>query len=44
MAYFAGKDDELEEKCKKFMLIENLPIWWRLKQFWSHHRYVIAKK
>jgi len=44
MAYFAGEDDEIEEKCKKFMFIERLPIWWRLKQFWSHHRYVIAKK
>ncbi|RLC45170.1 MAG: hypothetical protein DRH57_08500 [Candidatus Cloacimonadota bacterium] len=44
MAYYAEEDKELEEKCKKVMFIENLPIWWRLKQFWSHHRYVIARK
>ncbi len=44
MSYYCGTDKELEQKVKKYMFIENFPVWWRIKQLWSHHRYIIAKK
>ena len=43
MSYYAGEDPTLEKKIAKFMFIEKLPVWWRLKQIWSHHRYIIAE-
>lgn len=44
VAWYAGADKELEEKVRRYMFIEDsfLPGW--IKQFWSHHRYVIAQK
>jgi hypothetical protein len=44
MAWYAGADPELEARVKKFMFIEDSPLPPWLKQFWSHHRYVIAQK
>jgi len=44
LAWYAGKDPELEEKVRKFMFIEDSPLPQFFKQFWSHHRYIIARK
>ncbi len=44
LAWYAGEDPELEKKVRRFMFIEDsfLPLW--IKQYWSHHRYIIARK
>jgi hypothetical protein len=44
MKYYSGKAPELKEKVEKLSFIENLPIHWRLKAIWAHHRYVIFQK
>ena len=44
MAWYAGEDPELENKVKKFMFIEDSLLPRFIKQFWSHHRYIIARK
>jgi len=44
MAWYAGEDPDLENKVKKFMFIEDSPLPQFIKQFWSHHRYIIARK
>ncbi|MCF7919454.1 MAG: hypothetical protein K9N06_06050 [Candidatus Cloacimonetes bacterium] len=44
LAWYAGEDNELEAKVRRFMFIEDSPLPQFLKQFWSHHRYLIARK
>jgi hypothetical protein len=44
MAWYAKADPTLEEKVKRFMLIEDSVLPAFIKQFWSHHRYIIAQK
>ena len=44
LAWYAGVDPGLEEKVKRFMFIEDSFLPQFLKQFWSHHRYIIARK
>ncbi len=42
--YFTGKDKDMLKRIKKFAFLENLPLYWRLKLCWAHHRYILAEK
>jgi hypothetical protein len=44
LAWYAGEDPGLEEKVRRFMFIEDSILPQFFKQFWSHHRYLIAQK
>ena len=42
--YFSGKDKDMINKIKKLSFLEKLPIYWRFKLCWAHHRYILVKK
>ncbi|MCF7912775.1 MAG: hypothetical protein K9M99_09615 [Candidatus Cloacimonetes bacterium] len=44
LAWYAGADPDLENKVRRYMFIEDSFLPKFLKQFWSHHRYIIARK
>jgi SAM-dependent methyltransferase len=44
MDYYLGKRPELERIIHGYAFLERLPLPWRLKVLWAHHRYVLASK
>lgn len=44
MDYYLGKRPELEQIIDGYSFLERLPLPWRLKVMWAHHRYVLARK
>lgn len=44
MSYYADKDLDLKNRVNRYTIIEHLPIWWRLKIIWAHHRYFLAER
>jgi SAM-dependent methyltransferase len=44
MDYYLGKRPELKEVINGYSFLERLPLPWRLKLIWAHHRYVLARK
>lgn len=43
MDYYLGKDWGLYQRVMKYAWLERLRIPWRIKQIWSHHRWVLGK-
>lgn len=44
MSYYAGRNRDLKERVERYSFLEDLPLPWRLKALWAHHRYVIFSK
>ncbi len=44
MDYYLGKDPELHQRVMKYAWLERLPLPWKIKQVWSHHRWVLGQK
>ena len=44
ISYYSGKDPTLQKRVEKYTVLEDLPIPWRLKLPWAHHRYVLLAK
>ncbi len=42
MAYYLGVQPDLGERVMRYAWLEDLPIPWRLKLVWAHHRYVLG--
>ncbi len=43
MDYYLGNDPSLYDRVMKYAWLERLSIPWRLKQIWSHHRWVLGR-
>jgi hypothetical protein len=44
MDYYLGHDPALYDRVMKYSRLERWRLPWRLKQVWSHHRWVLGKK
>ena len=44
MDYYLGKRPELRQTVDRYALLERVPLPWRLKVLWAHHRYVLGSK
>lgn len=44
MDYYLGKRPELKEIIDGYAFLERLPLPWRLKAIWAHHRYLLGSK
>jgi SAM-dependent methyltransferase len=44
MDYYLGKRPELKEIINGYAFLERIPLPWRLKVIWAHHRYVLGSK
>lgn len=44
MDYYLGKDYDLYQRVMKYAWLERWRLPWRIKQVWSHHRWVLGKK
>lgn len=44
MAYYLGQQPELYHRVMKYAWLEHLPLPWRIKQVWAHHRWVLGRK
>ena len=44
MDYYLGQQPDLYDRVMKYAWLEKLPIPWRIKQVWAHHRWVLGRK
>jgi SAM-dependent methyltransferase len=44
MDYYLGKRPELKDTINGYAFLERIPLPWRLKVIWAHHRYVLGSK
>ncbi len=44
MDYYLGKRPELKEIVNGYAFLERIPLPWRLKVIWAHHRYLLGTK
>lgn len=44
MDYYLGKDYDLYQRVMKYAWLERLHLPWRIKQVWSHHRWLLGQK
>ena len=44
MDYYMGKRPEFKEMLDRYSFLERLPLPWRVKVLWAHHRYVLGSK
>lgn len=44
MDYYLGKRPELKDIVDGYSFLERIPLPWRLKVIWAHHRYVLGSK
>jgi hypothetical protein len=44
MDYYQGRRPEFRELVNKYSFLERLPLPWRVKVAWAHHRYVLSIK
>ncbi len=44
MDYYRGKRPELKEIVNGYAFLERIPLPWRLKVMWAHHRYLLGAK
>jgi SAM-dependent methyltransferase len=44
MDYYKGKRPELRDIVDRYSFLERMPLPWRLKVIWAHHRYVLGSK
>ena len=42
MAYYLGQQPDLYSRVIKYAWMERLPIPWRIKLIWAHHRYILG--
>jgi SAM-dependent methyltransferase len=43
MDYYLGRQPDLFDRVRRYTWLERLPIHWRLKQIWAHHRWVLGR-
>ena len=43
MDYYLGRQPDLYDRIEKYMWLERLPIPWKAKQIWAHHRWVLGR-
>ncbi len=44
MDYYKGKRPGLRDIVDRYSFLERMPLPWRLKVIWAHHRYVLGSK
>ena len=44
MDYYLGRQPDLYDRVMKYAWLEKLPLPWRIKQVWAHHRWVLGRK
>jgi len=44
MDYYLGKDYDLYKRVMKYAWLERWRLPWKIKQIWSHHRWLLGKK
>ncbi len=44
MAYYLGEQPDLYGRVMKYAWLEHLPLPWRAKQVWAHHRWLLGRK
>jgi SAM-dependent methyltransferase len=44
MDYYLGRDPDLYPRVMKYAWLERWRLPWRVKQIWSHHRWVLGRK
>ena len=44
MRYYAGEDPGFKDRVEKYAFVERLPIYWKIKIVWAHHRYFLAER
>lgn len=44
MDYYLGRRPELRETIDGYAFLERMPLPWRVKVLWAHHRYVLGSK
>ncbi len=44
MDYYLGRDPDLYQRVMKYAWLERWRLPWRVKQVWSHHRWVLGRK
>ncbi len=44
MDYYLGRDPDLYQRVMKYAWLERWRLPWRVKQIWSHHRWVLGRK
>jgi hypothetical protein len=44
MDYYLDRKPNLMEEVRRYTWLERLPLPWRLKLLWAHHRYVLGRK
>jgi len=44
MDYYLGRKPNLMEEVRRHTWLERLPLPWRLKLLWAHHRYLLGRK
>lgn len=44
MDYYLGRRPGLREKVMRYAFLDRMPLPWRLKAVWAHHRYVLGRK
>lgn len=44
MDYYLGRRPELEDIINRYAILERIPLPWRVKVVWAHHRYALGSK
>lgn len=44
MDYYLGRKPDLMEEVRRYTWLERLPLPWRMKLIWAHHRYLLGRK
>jgi hypothetical protein len=44
MAYYLGQQPDLYDRVMRYAWLDRVPIPWRLKVVWAHHRYIVGVK
>jgi hypothetical protein len=44
MAYYLGEQPDLYDRVMRYAWLDRVPIPWRIKAVWAHHRYVVGVK
>jgi hypothetical protein len=44
MDYYLGRRPEFREMVDRYAFLERLPLPWRVKAVWAHHRYLLSSK
>ena len=44
MDYYLGRQPDLYDRVMKYAWLEHLPLPWRAKQIWAHHRWLLGRR